>query len=372
MGIKGLMKFVSDMSPESIKNGQMKSYFGRKVAIDASMSLYQFLVAVRSGPDAQMLTNEAGEVTSHLQGLFHRTIRIMDSGLKPVYVFDGKPPQLKAGELANRKESKEKAKAELKKAEESGTQEEVNKFKRRLVRVTKEQNEDCKKLLRLMGVPFVNASGEAEAQCAALCKAGLVYGTATEDMDALTFGTPILLRHLTFSEARKLPIVEINLKRALEDMEYTMDQFIDFCILCGCDYTLAIRGIGPKSAYKLIKEHKNIETVLENINKEKYKINKEAFLFQEARALFKNPDVVDVGADEIKWIDPDEEGVVKFLCNEKGFEESRVRKAVQRLKKAKGKGSQKRLESFFGPVTVTKRKKPVQKKKSAKKKKTRK
>jgi len=99
MGIKGLMKFISDMSPDSIKNGEMKTYFGRKVAIDASMSLYQFLVAVRSGPDAQLLTNEAGEVTSHLQGLFHRTIRIMDNGLKPVYVFDGKAPEIKKGEI---------------------------------------------------------------------------------------------------------------------------------------------------------------------------------------------------------------------------------------------------------------------------------
>eukprot|EP00472_Partenskyella_glossopodia_P011120 CAMPEP_0197515618 /NCGR_PEP_ID=MMETSP1318-20131121/694_1 /TAXON_ID=552666 /ORGANISM="Partenskyella glossopodia, Strain RCC365" /LENGTH=372 /DNA_ID=CAMNT_0043064039 /DNA_START=27 /DNA_END=1145 /DNA_ORIENTATION=- len=370
MGIKGLMKFISDTAPDSLKEGKIKSFFGRKVAIDASMCLYQFLVAVRSGPDSQMLTNEAGEITSHLQGLFYRTIRMMDNGLKPVYVFDGKAPTLKSGELQMRKEAKAKAAEELKKAQESGTQEDINKFSRRLVRVTREQNEDCKQLLALMGVPFVSAAGEAEAQCAALCKAGLVYATATEDMDALTFGTPKMVRHLTYSEARKMDIVEINLKRVLEQMEFTMDQFIDFCILCGCDYTMAIRGIGPKSAYKLIKEHKNIEGVLANINKERYKIDENAFLFKEARELFKKPDLTGIENISLKWRDPDVEGLVKFLCTEKGFDETRVRSSIVRLKKAKHKGSQKRLESFFGPVTVTKRKKaPLKKGKNAKKKK---
>uniref|UniRef100_A0A7S2TXG7 Flap endonuclease 1 n=1 Tax=Lotharella oceanica TaxID=641309 RepID=A0A7S2TXG7_9EUKA len=369
MGIKGLMKFISDTAPDAVKEGEIKSYFGRKVAIDASMSLYQFLIAVRSGPDAQMLTNEAGEVTSHLQGLFHRTIRMMDNGVKPVYVFDGKAPVLKSGELEIRKEAKKKAQEELKKAKESGDQAEINKFSRRLVRVTREQNEECKRLLKLMGVPSVDAAGEAEAQCAQLCKEGHVFGTATEDMDALTFGTPKLLRHMTFSEARKAAIVEIELKTVLEQTGLTMDQFIDFCILCGCDYTMAIRGIGPKSAYKLIKKHGNIEGVLENLNKDKYKIDSNAFLFKEARELFRKPDVSDTKNIKLTWAPPDEEGLVEFLCKEKGFEEGRVRNAVKKLRKARNKGSQKRLESFFGPVTITKRKKaPVKEKKKGKKK----
>jgi len=255
-------------------------------------------------------------------------------------------------------------------AKESGNQEQINKFSRRLVRVTRDQNEEAKRLLKLMGVPCVDAAGEAEAQCAQLAKDGLVYATATEDMDALTFGTPVLLRHLTFSEARKLPIVEIKLKQALLDMGLTMDQFIDFCILCGCDYTQAIRGVGPKSAYKLIKEHGDIETALKHVKKE---VNLETFLFKEARELFKKPDLTEIKPEAIKWRDPDEEGLVKFLCTEKGFEESRVRNGIKKLRKAKGKGSQKRLESFFGPVTVVKRKKtPAKKTTKGKKAKTKK
>eukprot|EP00468_Gymnochlora_sp_CCMP2014_P011599 CAMPEP_0167752600 /NCGR_PEP_ID=MMETSP0110_2-20121227/7231_1 /TAXON_ID=629695 /ORGANISM="Gymnochlora sp., Strain CCMP2014" /LENGTH=369 /DNA_ID=CAMNT_0007638239 /DNA_START=24 /DNA_END=1133 /DNA_ORIENTATION=+ len=366
MGIKGLMKFISDMAPDSIKTGEMKSYFGRKVAIDASMSLYQFLIAVRHGPNAQQLSND-GEVTSHLSGLFYRTIRMMENGLKPCYVFDGKHPELKKGEIQNRIEAKKKAQDELKAAQEKGDQNEINKFSRRLVRVTRDQNEEAKKLLRLMGIPVVQASGEAEAQCAALCISGQVFATATEDMDALTFGTPKLLRHMTFSEAQKTPITEIDLKQALEGMNLKMDEFIDFCILCGCDYTTAIRGIGPKSAYKLLKKHGSIEKILDNINKSKYQVSEDTFLYKQARDLFVKPDIKDVKEINLKWSAPDEKGLINFLCNEKGFDEGRILGGLKRLKKAKNKGSQKRLESFFGPVTVTKRKKKLPAKKTTKK-----
>ncbi|VDK69319.1 unnamed protein product [Cylicostephanus goldi] len=182
----------------------MKSYFGRKVAIDASMCLYQFLIAVRQ--DGSQLQSESGETTSHLMGMFYRTIRMIDNGVKPCYVFDGKPPDMKSGELEKRSEKRAEAEKALTEAKERGDTEAVDKFERRLVKVTKEQNEDVKKLLRLMGVPIVEARGEAEAQCAALVKAKKVYGTATEDMDALTFGSDVLLRHMTFAEAKKMPI----------------------------------------------------------------------------------------------------------------------------------------------------------------------
>ncbi len=127
---------------------------------------------------------------------------MLENGLKPVYVFEGKPPDLKSGELAKRTERREESQKELNKAEELGDVEAIAKYSRRLVKVTPQHNEDCKNLLRLMGVPVLDAPGEAEAQCAALAKANKVYAVGTEDMDTLAFGAPVLLRHLTFSEAR--------------------------------------------------------------------------------------------------------------------------------------------------------------------------
>lgn len=243
MGIKGLMSLISEHAPKAVKEQEMENYFGRKVAVDASMSLYQFLIQIRSGPEGEVLTNDAGEVTSHLQGMFYRTIAMLDKGIKPVFVFDGKPPQLKGGELEKRTAKRAEAEADLKEAEEAENQEDVNKYKKRLVKVTKEHNQETRHLLGLMGVPIVEAPSEAEAQCAVMVKNDLVYGVATEDMDALTFGTPRLLRHLTFSGARKEPIVEIDLALVLQGLNLTMDQFIDLCILCGCDYVSARAGV---------------------------------------------------------------------------------------------------------------------------------
>jgi len=157
----------------------------RKIAIDASMAIYQFLIAVRSGgpnQQAMMLTNADGETTSHIQGMFNRTIRFLSEGLKPVFVFDGKAPNMKSGELEKRREKRRKAEEELKKAADADNKEEMDKQSKRLARAGRKENEDCKRLLRLMGVPVILAPMEAEAEAAALCKAGKVYATGTEDM----------------------------------------------------------------------------------------------------------------------------------------------------------------------------------------------
>ncbi len=186
------------------------------------MSIYSFLIAVRS--EGQQLTNESGETTSHLMGMFYRTMRIVDNGIKPLYVFDGAPPRLKSGELARRYMRKQEAHDGLEEAKETGTSEDIEKFSRRTVRVTKEHNEDCQKLLKLMGIPYLVAPTEAEAQCAVLARAGKVYAAASEDMDTLCFNSPILLRHLTFSEQRKEPIQEIHLDRVLDSMNMNREQ----------------------------------------------------------------------------------------------------------------------------------------------------
>ncbi|XP_031403228.1 flap endonuclease 1 isoform X3 [Punica granatum] len=352
MGIKGLTKLLADNAPKAMKEQKFESYFGRKIAIDASMSIYQFLIVVgRSG--TEMLTNEAGEVTSHLQGMFSRTIRLLEAGIKPVYVFDGKPPEMKKQELAKRFSKRADATEDLATAIETGNKEDIEKFSKRTVKVTKQHNEDCQKLLRLMGVPVVEAPSEAEAQCAALCKAGKVYAVASEDMDSLTFGAPRFLRHLMDPSSRKVPVMEFEVSKILEELNLSMEQFVDLCILSGCDYCDSIRGIGGQTALKLIRQHGSIESVLENINRERYQIPDD-WPYVEARQLFKEPCVfTEEDEPEIKWSAPDEEGLIAFLVNENGFNSDRVTKAIEKIKAAKNKSSQGRLESFFKPAAKT-------------------
>lgn len=444
MGIQGLMKLLSEESPGSIKEHDLEYLCGRKIAIDASMAMYQFLVAVRTqgdaGGHAAMLTNEAGEITSHIQGMFNRTIKMITSGVKPVYVFDGKPPQMKGGELAKRIARRAQAEASLEASKEAGDVEDVNKFSRRLVKVTRQHNDDCKQLLRLMGVPVVDAPCEAEAQCAELAKKGKVYAAATEDMDALTFRTPLLLRKLTFTGSKQ-PIIEINLEIALSGLGITYEQFVDLCILCGCDYCGSIKGIGPKTALKLIKQHGNLEKVVHVLGRDKKyqipvdwkiqkvkkvvvadvpdsteKVEEEAEdiekdnevpavqsevvedlkgddddevvevdaleedtedpddsvpeanktndstmelaedeelvdpLYAQARHLFIKADVLAAESIELKWTEPDEEGLKAFLVQKMGFNEDRVMNAIKKLKESQPKQAQQRLESFFKPL----------------------
>ncbi|KIW20433.1 flap endonuclease 1 [Exophiala spinifera] len=355
MGIKGLYHVIADEAPDAIKNGEIKNHFGRKVAIDASMSIYSFLIAVRS--EGQQLMSDTGETTSHLMGMFYRTLRMVDNGLKPLYVFDGAPPKLKSGELAKRFARKNEANEQHEEAKETGTAEEVEKFSRRTVRVTREHNEECRKLLKLMGIPFIVAPTEAEAQCAVLARAGKVYAAASEDMDTLTFNSPILLRHLTFSEQRKEPIQEIHLDKTLEGLNMDRNQFIDLCILLGCDYVDPIPKVGPNTALKLIREHGSLEKVvefMENDPKKRYSIPDD-WPYKEARELFHHPDVrsADDPECDFKWEAPDVEGLVQFLVNDKGFNEDRVRSGAQKLQKNVKTAQQSRLEGFFKAVPKT-------------------
>ncbi|KAJ7475719.1 flap endonuclease 1 [Mycena latifolia] len=398
MGIKGLTALLSEHAPQAIKEHDIKTLFGRKVAIDASMSIYQFLIAVRQ-KDGEMLTNDAGETTSHLMGFFYRTIRIVENGIKPAYVFDGKPPEMKKGVLSKRYEKRAEAKEEGEEAKEVGTVEDMDKFSRRTVKVTREHNEECRRLLKLMGIPVIVAPSEAEAQCAELARGGKVYAAGSEDMDTLTFSAPVLFRHLTFSEAKKQPISEINLKAALEGLDMTMSQFTDLCILLGCDYLEPIKGVGPKSALKLIREYGGLKGVIKHLRgkaaekaaaagpsededeedapvptsdvekpssdeddepKPKPKPKKkgkgkgkggivvpEEWPWEDAKKVFEKPDVTPADEIELEWTNPDVDGLVQFLVTEKGFNEERVRKGADKLTKFLNSKQQGRLDGFF-------------------------
>lgn len=398
----------SIISLQCIREVELKSLHGRKIAIDASMAIYQFLIAVRSGgPNhaATMLTNADGDTTSHIQGMFNRTIRFLTEGLKPVFVFDGKPPSFKSGELQKRREKRVKAQEQLSKAVEDGNVEEQDKHSKRLVRAGNKENLECQKLLHLMGVPVVLAPCEAEAQAAALAKSGAVYATATEDMDALTFATPVLVRKMTFANQSKSMVQTMNYSKAVEGLQLTHDEFVDLCILLGCDYCDSIRGIGPKTALKLIREHHTIEAILKTLDRKKFHVpetwepadaqskkkkaaedksqedtdNEEEEeptkkeeppqeeqeeeqdltpVFVHARRLFNHHEVLE--NVELKWKLPDEEPLTKFLVDDCGFNPERVKSNIEKLQAAHKANAkpQARMDSFFAIKPSTNKRKP--------------
>lgn len=341
MGIKQLSKLIKEKCKKAITTRKIAYYSSNKIAIDATLALYQFLIAVRT-ESANLTFGDS--TTSHLVGMFYRTIKLLENGIIPVYVFDGEAPAMKAIELLKRNEKRQKAEKLAETARLEENKEGIFKQEKRKVKVDQSHVNDCKKLFELMGIPFVTAKSEAEAHCSFLCKKGLVNGIATEDMDSLCFGTPILLRNMNASQSKKLDIDEYNLKIILKELELSMSSFIDLCILMGCDYCDTIKGIGYKRAYDLILKYGSIEKIIEG---EKIEIP-DNFDYKAARVIFEElSSVGEIGEFEVKFDKIDKEGLLEFLVKEKGFDESRVLNGIEKMKKCKNKGHQPKIDLFF-------------------------
>lgn len=344
MGIKQLSKLIKEKCKKSIISRKMGYYSSSKIAIDASLCLYQFLIAVRAD-GANLGYGDA--TTSHLVGMFYRTIHMVENGIIPVYVFDGKAPPMKAIELQRRSERRQKAQKMLESAKLEEDKKEIDKHEKRRVKVEESHVDDCKRLLQLMGVPFVTAESESEAYCSLLCKRGAVKAVATEDMDALCFGAPVLLRNMNASQSKSLDIDEYNLNAILGELELSMDSFIDLCILMGCDYCATIKGVGYKRAYDLVKKHGSIESIIES---EKLEIP-DNFDYKAARLIFNElSNIGEAESFEISYDQLDRDGLIQFLVKEKGFDEVRVLNGVEKMIKSSKRGCQIKLDAFFKKI----------------------
>jgi flap endonuclease-1 len=255
--------------------------------------------------------------------LFRSKIIFLTSNkVKPIFIFDGKPSDLKLKTIKARQEAKQKAQEKMEDLEDET---EKVKLSKQCLNITQEEINYAKKIIQLLGLPYLEAPEEADPQCAYLIRNKQAFGVFTEDMDLLTFGSYKVYRNL--SADKKKPIVEYDLKKILKELEITYSQFIDLCILLGCDYVDTIKGIGKVSAYKLIKEHKNIEAIM----KEGYE-QPEIFDYKSAREYFKNPIGKNLGKD-IKWTRPKYEDFKKFLLEELQFSEKKVDNYITKLKK---------------------------------------
>jgi len=248
----------------------LQSLKGKILAVDTHNILYQFLTSIM-GPDGTVLTDSKGRVTSHLIGLFSRTTALMESGIKLVFVFDGKPPKIKQKTWEKRAAVKQEASLKLQEAEKAGDISGMRKFSARTAKLTKEMLQDAKKVITALGLPIVQAPSEGEAQAAYMVKIGDAFASVSQDYDNLIFDCPILLRNLSLAGKRKkkgkfgyITIKPEIIKRddVLAHLNLTRDQLIVLAILMGTDYNPGgVKGIGPKTALKLVKQTKNFDDI---------------------------------------------------------------------------------------------------------------
>lgn len=320
---------------------------GKKLAVDAFNTLYQFLSIIRDRTTGQPLRDSKGRVTSHLSGLFYRTIKVMENGATPIYVFDGEPPEFKKTTVEKRDERREKARERWKKALEKGEKEKARKAAQASSKLSDEMIEESKKLLGKMGVSFVQAPSEGEAQAARMVKEGKVYASASQDWDSLLFGSPVMVKNLTITGRRKLPNKEkyieikpevIKLESVLEELEINQDQLILLGILVGTDYNPGgIKGIGPKTALEKVKKKPTLEELLEEIDWDFDAPAEEIFQF------FKHPPTEEV---KIEKQELDTEAIREMMVGEHNFSEKRIGKALDRLRAVKEGGKQTGLDRF--------------------------
>jgi len=315
------------------------------VAIGAFNTLHQFLSIIRQR-DGSPLVDSMGRTTSHLSGLLYRTASLVEAGIRPIFVFDGEPPELKSETRNRRNELRESARKKWENAKIEGDLEAAYKYAQASSKINQKIVEDSKYLLSIMGFPFVQAPCEGEAQAAHMVLKNDANCVASQDYDSFLFGAPKVIRNLAVTGKRKLPgknafvDVEpeiIELDEILSALEISREQLIDIAICMGTDYNKGLEKVGPKTALKLIKEYGNIHTVLRDKGVEIEDVDR-------IRELFIYPEVTDVY--ELKWSKPDSEKLIGFLCDNHGFSVDRVEKAAERLKIA-SRAKQKTLDQWF-------------------------
>ena len=325
---------------------------GKVLVVDAPMWLYQFLSSIRQR-DGSLLTDSKGNVTSHLMGLMSRISNLTQQSIKLAFVFDGEAPKLKKLTLEKRKEIKLEAEKKFEKAKEKADEELMKKYAARTSRLTDEMIKEAKKLVEAFGLPVIDAPSEAEAQASLVVKNNDAYAIATNDADALLFEATRIARNVNMAgkkkKANKLSFETINpdlivLEDNLRHLGINQEQLIALAMLIGTDYNMGgVKGIGPKTALKLVKKHENNFDAL--FEEAKWDENFE-FEWEEVFDLIKN-----IPVDkkyELKWKEADEDKIMRILIDEHDFSEERVISQLEGLVKNKQNRNQKGLGEFFG------------------------
>jgi len=326
---------------------KLESFSNKIIAIDAYNAIYQFLASIR-GPDGMQLTDSEGRITSHLSGLLYRNINFLSLGIKPVWVFDGKPPSLKTAEIERRRQIKKDATVKYEKAIAAGEMEEARKYAQQTTSMKDGMVKESKQLLEHFGIPYIDAPSEGEATAAYLTNTGQAYASASQDFDSILLGAKRLIRNFTNSGRRKIPnrntYIEIEPEiiesaKTLEALQVTKEQLVDIGILIGTDFNPdGFERVGPKTALKMIKQYSRLEDIPQ-IQEQLEKID-----YEQIRKIFLEPEVAKV--DEIIFEQVNYDGITNYLVRERSFSEDRIQSSLNRLRKAIEKKSQ-NLDQWF-------------------------
>jgi 5'-3' exonuclease len=288
MGIKGLSAFLRKKYPELFEVIHISEYHHKRIAIDTSLFMCQY--KANYGDEGWL-------------SAFIKLVSVLrDNEVHCVFIYDSGFPPEKEAEKKERMESRLKMEERVSKLEDAiekyrntGEIDEllfefqnkknisnsssllrniktinivsieyaVNKMRKQLFTITKEDYITTKKLFKILDIPYFNAPMEAETMCSDLCIEGKVDAVLTEDTDVLAYGSPIFLTKLNVLD---LTCVRVNYSKLLERMKLSNNSFLDFCIMCGTDYNKNINLIGPVKALKLIDTYENIETIREKCN----------------------------------------------------------------------------------------------------------
>ncbi len=321
---------------------ELETLSGKKIAIDAYNTLFQFLSIIRHRDTGDPLRDSKGRITSHLSGVFYRTIRLVETGIKPIFVIDGPPPDFKRKTLKERKNARAEAKENWKEAVRRGEKEKIMTYAQSAFEVTVDMVNEAARVLDAMGIPSLHAPSEGEAQAALIVQKGDAYAIGSQDIDSILFGSPRMVRNLSITGKRKIPNQQrwveikpelIELDKVLSELELTKEQLILLGILVGTDYNPGgIEGIGPKTGLDLVKEKPSLKGILEGVE---WKFDTGPEKIYE---FFLNPPVKE--EYEIEWKEPNKEKIMKILVDEHDFSEDRIEKGVDRLIDAKKSGTQ--------------------------------
>jgi flap endonuclease-1 len=324
MGIKNLTQTIKKYSPDSITHENLYKLSGKKVAVDASLIIYQQLLNKTA-----LFKNKDGKITNHITGLFYKIMNYISLNIELIFIFDGKPPENKAECIKERKEKSQKAKE---KSLNATTKEEKDKYEKNSIRLTHEMIQDVKHLLNLLGISYIHPrEGEGEAYASELCRIGYVDYVLTEDMDTMAYQCPKVIRNCIDRSLKRKDIVSVfDYQKLIEDINLTNDKFLDFCILSGCDYCTPPPKLGTVTALKLIRDHDNIKEIIEN---SKYDFSEDYYeKFQMAKNNF-NVFVDKINPSDINLVrgNLDQTKLYHYLVTQIGMSEKRVQNALKKF-----------------------------------------